>query len=163
MKTCFSCSKEKSLDQFYRHPQMADGRLNKCIECAKRDALNHRQKNLEKVRDYDRRRGDSASRVKARKAYQATEKGREAMARGKAAWAERNKHKVKAVWAVNNALRDGRLYKAFACARCGLPGELEGHHSDYGKPLDVTWLHDHCHKSVHKEERAARRRNSWRH
>lgn len=37
MKKCFKCGEEKLLGQFYKHPRMGDGHLNKCIECTKND------------------------------------------------------------------------------------------------------------------------------
>lgn len=40
MKKCFKCGAVKPLDQFYKHPQMGDGRLNKCIDCTKKDVSN---------------------------------------------------------------------------------------------------------------------------
>lgn len=36
-KKCFKCGIEKPLDDFYKHPQMKDGHVNKCIDCNKID------------------------------------------------------------------------------------------------------------------------------
>ena len=58
-KTCFKCGTVKSLTQFYRHPMMADGRLNKCKECTRKDTrqTQNRMKcdpNYKKSRSVDR-------------------------------------------------------------------------------------------------------------
>ncbi len=37
MKVCFKCGQAKSLDHYYAHPRMADGHLNKCKDCTRKD------------------------------------------------------------------------------------------------------------------------------
>lgn len=54
--------------------------------------------------------------------------------------------------AVGNAVAKGDLVRPELCSACGLPGgggRIEGHHEDYSKPLDVTWLCPSCHKKLH--------------
>ena len=40
-KVCFKCGVEKAINDFYKHPQMSDGHLNKCKECTKNDVSNN--------------------------------------------------------------------------------------------------------------------------
>lgn len=37
-KSCFKCNETKTLESFYAHPMMADGRLGKCKDCTKKDS-----------------------------------------------------------------------------------------------------------------------------
>jgi hypothetical protein len=54
---------------------------------------------------------------------------------------------------LNQEIRAGRITRPDTCARCGeKPGfsaygrsKIHGHHSDYNKPLEVTWLCVRCH------------------
>lgn len=55
------------------------------------------------------------------------------------------------------AISHGDLVPAQVCERCGQPPAgraLQGHHTDYSKPLDVVWLCPPCHQQVHVPDRA---------
>lgn len=139
-KTCFKCGEYKPIEQFYRHPQMADGHLNKCIECTKKDVSEHRGENLEKVRQYDKER----SKLPARKALAASVTK---------AWRQEDRRRTAAHNAVAKAIKSGALIQQ-SCSRCGSVKSL-AHHEDYDKKLDVVWLCQPCHKQRHKEIAAA--------
>jgi len=135
-KECFKCKTVKPLDDFYKHPKMSDGHVNKCKECNKNDVREHREKNLEKIRAYDRERGKRPERIKA--AIEITK-----------AWRAEDSRRNKAHLAVARAIRNGRLTRQ-PCIRCGEQKSI-AHHEDYDKPLDVMWLCQPCHKQRHKE------------
>jgi len=129
VKTCFKCEQEKPVDQFYRHPTMKDGRVNKCKKCNTFDVRENRKLKVTYYREYDRKRGNRQT--------------KEDRAKYKNAWPE----KYKAHCAVNNAVRDGRLKKE-PCEKCGRT-DVHGHHDDYNKPLSVRWLCPPCHSKQH--------------
>ena len=97
-KRCLKCLCEKPLDAFYKHAQMGDGHLNKCIDCTKKDANMHRQENLERIRSYDRMRASMPHRLAAMK---------ETVRKYAATFPQRKKDNT----AVGDAVRDGRLNK----------------------------------------------------
>lgn len=149
-KKCFKCGKVKLLDEFYKHPQMKDGHLGKCKECTKKDAYEDRISNPEKLKARDRKRNGLPHRVKERKRYAQSSRGKKVCGKAKKKWDKKNPLKKLASQLVNNAVRDGRLEKQ-PCERCGSTVRVHGHHDDYYKPLEVRWLCPKCHTELHGE------------
>jgi hypothetical protein len=61
---------------------------------------------------------------------------------------ERHPKKVKARKKLRRAVNSGRVLKE-PCQHCGATENLEAHHEDYSKPLEVTWLCKSCHIKRH--------------
>lgn len=57
--------------------------------------------------------------------------------------------KTRAQGRVYQAVARGELARPSACERCGEPRRLDGHHTDYSRPLDVEWLCRACHRKEH--------------
>ena len=135
-KECFKCKTVKPLDDFYKHPKMADGYLNKCKTCNKKDSTQHRNQNIEKVRQYDRDRAKNPERQAAN-------------VRITKEWREADRRRHRAHNKVRAAILKGELLVQ-PCIRCNNPKSL-AYHEDYDKPLEVMWLCQPCHKQRHKE------------
>jgi hypothetical protein len=150
-KACFKCNVQKPLNLFYKHSGMADGRLNKCIECNKKDTKENTIKNHDYYLEYDRNRANLPHRIEARLKYSQTNEGKEVARRAKDKWAVDNVIKRGASHIVNNSIRDGKLIKEYKCQECGTDkGRIHGHHDDYAYPLSVRWLCSKCHCAWHK-------------
>lgn len=148
-KRCFKCGETKPLTQFYVHPQMGDGRLNKCKDCTRVDVQLNYRANMEHFKAYDRMRANLPHRVQARKEYAQTEGGKLAALRGRRNYLKRHPEKRAAHIVVGNALRDGKLLRQ-PCEVCG-DVIAEAHHDDYSKPLDVRWLCKRHHMEHHRK------------
>lgn len=160
-KKCFKCLQEKPISGFYRHKQMADGYLNKCIECAKKDAIENRLANIDYWRAKDRERANLPDRVAKRKEIAERWKNDPELKKRnselKKAWQEKNAIKRAAHVLTGNAIKYGKLIKQ-PCEVCGVL-EVDAHHDDYTKPMEVRWLCRVHHAEHHKNERE-RTRNS---
>lgn len=62
---------------------------------------------------------------------------------------ERHPDKVAARKMVYEAIRQEDLERK-PCEECGSTENVQAHHEDYDRPLDVTWLCFDCHQELHK-------------
>ena len=131
-KQCFKCKEILPLDKFYKHPAMADGRVNKCKECNKKDVRDNRAIKIDYYREYDRKRGSRQSLEDLR------------------LYRKNNPIKYKAHTIVNHAINAKFIIKQ-PCEICGCTTRLHAHHDDYSKPLDIRWLCAEHHFQWHKE------------
>lgn len=136
-KMCFKCQHEKPLTDFYHHPQMADGHLNKCKACTRVDVRINRSVRDEYYLAYDRGRSSLPhrrdDRRRRRKRYRRDHPERDAAYR-----------------VVSRALKSGRLKKPPQCQGCGESSLLQAHHQNYEEPLNVIWLCARCHMHHHR-------------
>lgn len=149
MKKCFRCENEKPLNEFYKHPQMPDGHLNKCKECNKKDVRENRAKRREYYNAYDRLRSYSEERKSQKRIRESRPEVKEKIRKQKQKYKPDDRRKL-ANTAVGNAIRDGRLIK-LPCWICGSMDNIEAHHPDYDSPLDVVWLCTEHHAQIHRD------------
>lgn len=138
-KQCSCCGSVKSIEDFQVRKMSNDGRTASCRECLKK-------------RDRARYPKERVARAEMMRSYLTTESGRAAARRAKRGYAERYPGRKKANIALNNAIRDGRVARD-PCHICGAV-EVEGHHADYSRQLDVTWLCIEHHNQLHNEHAA---------
>ena len=134
-KKCFKCGTAKSLDDFYKHPRMADGRLGKCKECTKKDVKENRLKNIDYYRQYDIDRSKEPER-------------RALSVEVSKAWRAEDSRRATCHSALRRAVLSG-LIKRMPCATCGSSKSM-AHHESYDRPLDVVWYCQPCHSDRHK-------------
>jgi hypothetical protein len=122
-KVCFKCGLNLPLSEFYKHPQMADGHLNKCKSCTKNDVHNKYAENMQDdlLREKERARG----RDKYHRLYKGLPKEYRLGDRNTRAWFER---KQILFWE-----------------------DIELHHWNYNNPHEVFLLSKNHHAQVHKK------------
>jgi hypothetical protein len=155
-KSCIDCGQMKSIDDFYRHPKMRDGHLNKCKACVCAYVKLHRDSNREYYKAYHTRKYQrNRVAIRQRQAvYAQTDAAKASMKASRERWQAANPEKRAAHIALGNALRDGKIVKPRTCTICGASGRIHGHHRDYSQPLAVEWCCATCHAHIHQEEAA---------
>lgn len=135
MKKCFKCKQTKDISEFYVHKQMADGHLNKCKQCSKKDVRRryYEPESRIKIKEYEKYRSQQAKRKALVLDYQRVRRNK---------YPEKNIARDK----VNKAIHSGVIVRQ-QCEICG--NKAQAHHDDYNKPLDVRWLCLKHHRELH--------------
>ena len=149
-KQCFKCLVTKPLDCFYKHSKMADGHVNKCKECNKKDVSANYREHIDHYKQYEKSRMYIEHRVKARADYAQTESCKKVRKKATKNFREKNPIKLATHGMVNYALLKKRLLRPDLCSNCNIECIPDAHHCDYALPLEVTWLCRQCHNDWHK-------------
>ncbi len=85
------------------------------------------------------------------RAYGKTEIGRKKINEAVKKSTMKHWHKQYARLLVSSHIKSGKLIKSSKCENCGeSPKKIEGHHTNYSKPLEVVWLCKKCHRLADK-------------
>jgi hypothetical protein len=86
--------------------------------------------------------------------YRLTDKGKDVLKKASEKWKKKNKEKMRAHWAIKNALKNGQIFRPSHCELCKKKLFTHAHHYiNYNKEnyLNVKWLCVICHKKQHKK------------
>jgi hypothetical protein len=176
-KVCKKCGQEKPLSEYYRNSNIKGGYFNSCKACVCAASREYITNNHKRHLDYNRQyyhRDIEASRAREREKYY---RDREKILAYFDEWRKNNKLRIaefsrkhrrknsgtlKAIAQtfLQTAVRAGRIVKPDHCQKCLKPfpkDKLHGHHEDYSRPYDVSWLCAGCHGARHREINELRR------
>ena len=128
MKKCFKCNIEKPLDDFYKHPQMLDGRVNKCKECNKKDVRGNYEKNAKDLSFIEKERERSKEKYH-RLGYKEKQKD----------------------WDINKPWKSNSKYKGLRRKFKDVPKTMHLHHWNYNDEYieDVIIIERFNHRRAH--------------
>ena len=132
-KICFKCGRKLPLSEFYKHSRMADGHLNKCKDCTKKDVS----------QNYGIKSKDESWVEKERA------RGREKFHRlnyKERSWFNKTRRDFHTPSNIGSKLR----FRGY-----DVDGK-EAHHWNYNKPMSVILLSPKAHHRIHKYVKVSR-------
>jgi hypothetical protein len=164
MKECGTCGVLRERSRFDKHPNTADGLRSSCKTCrdkrrvskdkawelAPKQMANTEQLTKSKQEYYKKT-------IEHRRAYNARPERRAIAQEHCERYQKAYPHMRAAHVKVAEAVRKGILKRPLLCSKCNRTAVVQGHHHDYDKPLEVTWLCIQCHHGEHVALRASAR------
>lgn len=147
-KTCRKCLQTKPVAEFSRR-QRGDGYQSWCKQCRRGRYREHCSEEKQSTRRYQAR-----HRVDHRFAnHRWRKRRRELVSTYSRRYRAEHPEAMRAHLAIFRAVHSGRLRRK-PCEQCGATENVRGHHDDYSKPLEVRWLCESCHQTLHAQRRA---------
>ena len=137
MKVCSRCKAEKDDSCFREDRRTRTGLSSYCKPCCSEHHYEWLEKNRTKVNSqslksyYKRRSEIEAQGIKWK-------------------YTPNDKKKQHSRIKFFRAVKSGKIIKPSNCEECGGTDNIEGHHEDYSKPLEVMWLCRKCHRAKHR-------------
>jgi len=154
MITCTTCKTRKDKSEFY-------GRSKRCRECARAYQAEWVKQNpgymTQKRKEWALRNPEKAKEIDRqkylrRKAKQPPKEPRVKLTASEKKRRHFEKHPIRsaAMKIYKYAIKRGTLVRG-PCTVCGATENIDGHHTDYTKPLDVVWLCKPHHREAHRQ------------
>lgn len=138
-KACSKCGVVQPLSSFSRRSDSSDGHRADCKSCSSASKHEYYQRNPEPA-------------ILRAKAWQQANPDIRADIQRK--WRKEHPEKVWCHRQLSAAVLKGLVLKGTFCQTCGAAeAQIEAHHQDYSKPLEVMWLCVPCHKRIHQQQR----------
>lgn len=152
-RICKKCGLEKPLEDFVVNKRLPSGHENKCKTCNSKASsqwsLDHREYKTVRARQY---RFEHPEKYYPKlKEYCQTPGFKKIASEYQKKYEKQHPDRKAAHIAVWRALKKGVLIKPDTCPACGKTGQIEAHHNDYSKKLEVEWFCSSCHKIKHYE------------
>lgn len=125
--------------------------------CRKR-SLECYYKNKEKYRDWREKNNDKVREYRKKWVERNKEFAVECNRQRKREYRKKHPEKIRAQKKLNYHVTKGNIKRPEKCQVCDETCKPEAHHSDYSKALEVIWVCNRCHNTIHIEQRRQLRR-----
>lgn len=150
-KRCNRCGETRPVVEFYRHRETGDGFDVECKACKKAACTARRARiksDPDMLRQERARRREEKHRERARGHIYKPDPVKHKLSTYR--WRTKHPEKYSAQKAIKNAIKRGALIQR-PCEVCGCQ-QVDGHHPDYTKPLEVRWLCRRHHLELHRKD-----------